>query len=405
MKVLIVGTSFSFPYGQGAASRVFMYAKALQHAGADVRVVSLLHPQGDPGAAAEPVAGVHDGIPYEYAWGTRERHPSYLGRKLLAARAARHTLDLISTASRETRGRCVVLIYAGAAEWIVALTAMARMGGAVAVLDLCEYPSAIHLRSVKAFVLREARRTVAFSALDGIIPISTYLDQYVATTPRPPARLLVPVMVDTDLFRPASPGSRPDVRRVVYCGALGRLEEVSRAVKSFADVADDIDDAELVLIGDGPRDRVAQARALVRDLGLEERVRFAGDVKREELPRLFATAEVFVLPRPAGVSSIAGLPNKLGEYLAAGRPVIVNANGDVPRYLDDGVHAYVVDPNDEAAFATRLRCVLEHRGEAAAVGLRGREVAVTEFDYRRHGERLVEFLSYLIARRAERSGR
>jgi glycosyltransferase involved in cell wall biosynthesis len=213
------------------------------------------------------------------------------------------------------------------------------------------------------------------------------------------------VMVDTDLFCPSSPGPRPEVRRVVYCGALGRFEEVARAVKSFADVADDVEDAELVLIGDGPLDRVAQARALVRDLGLEKRVRFSGDVRREELPGLFATAEVFVLPRPAGVSAIAGLPNKLGEYLAAGRPVIVNANGDVPRYLDDGVSAYVVDPGDEAAFAARLRCVLEHREEAAAVGARGREVAVAEFDYRRHGERLVEFFSSLIARRAERTGR
>ena len=130
---------------------------------------------------------------------------------------------------------------------------------------------------------------------------------------------------------------------------------------------------------------------------------FAGDVKREELPALFATAEVFVLPRPPGVFSIAGLPNKLGEYLASGRPVVVNANGDIPRYLQDGVSAYLVDPADEAAFTARLRYVLEHRDEAAAVGARGREVAVREFDYRRHGARLVGVL--LVAARRARGAR
>ena len=179
-------------------------------------------------------------------------------------------------------------------------------------------------------MLREVRRVLAYSALDGIIPISSYLDQYAATSPRPPARLLVPVMVDTDLFRAALPEPVQDLRRVVYCGALGRYEEVERAVRSFAQVAADLHDVELVLVGYGPPVREAQAKALVRELGLEKRVAFAGDVRREELPALFATAEVFVLPRPAAVFSIAGLPNKLGEYLASGRPVIVNANGDIP---------------------------------------------------------------------------
>ena len=399
LKVIIVGSGFSFPYGQGAASRVYMYAKALRHAGAQPLVVSLLSPQRGEGLDGAPVRGVYDGIPYEYACGTRVRPESFVARRTLQPRAAARTVRLIDQAVRESDGRCVVLIYSGAAEWIVALTAMARRYGAVPVLDLCEYPVVWHLRSYRALLLREARRTLAYAALDGIIPISTYLDQYVAASPRPPARLLVPVMVDTDLFRPSEPEDESDVRRVMYCGALGRYAEVERTVTSFSQVARELPGAELVLVGDGPPKPVAQARALVRGLGLEERVTFAGDVAREGLPALYATADVFVLPRPAGVFSFAGLPNKLGEYLASGRPVVVTANGDIPRYLQDGVSAYLVDPSEEAMFTARMRHVLEHPVEAAAVGARGREVAVHQFDYRRHAERLLEFLSDLVTRR------
>jgi len=401
-RVLIVGSSFGFPYGQGAASRAYMYAKALQHAGAEVRVVSLVKPSLGDDEEGEAVSGVYEGIPHEYACGTRLRPSSFLGRRLLGVRLVLRTYRLIASSSREARGRCVVLIYSGAAEWIAALTVMARMSSAVAVLDLCEYPLVKHTHSFKGLVLRETRRAILYPALDGIITISTYLDQYVAAGRRPPARLLVPVMVDSDAFDASPSASRTSGRHVVYCGALGRSDEVTRAVRSFAEIAEDFPEADLILIGYGPPAREAQIKALVRELGLEKRVRFTGDVRREELPRLFAAAEVFVLPRPAGVFSIAGLPNKLGEYLAAARPVVVNANGDIPRYLEHDVSAYLVDPHDEELFTFRLRYALEHRDEAAAVGARGRAVAVREFDYRRHGARLVDFFSSLLARRTNR---
>ena len=81
---------------------------------------------------------------------------------------------------------------------------------------------------------------------------------------------------------------------------------------------------------------------------------------------------------------------------------MVNANCDIPRYLEDDVSAYLVDPHDEELFTFRLRYALEHRDEAAAVGAWGRAVAVREFDYRRHGSRLVDFFSSLLARRTNR---
>ena len=63
---------------------------------------------------------------------------------------------------------------------------------------------------------------------------------------------------------------------------------------------------------------------------------------REELFERLRTARVLALPRPAGSFSQAGLPTKVAEYLASGRPVVVTAVGDLPLYLRDGVDAYLV---------------------------------------------------------------
>ena len=408
LRVLIVGTSFGFPYGQGATARVYMYAKALRSAGAEVRVASLLLPQTE-GPNAESPFGTFDGIPYEYPCGAAGRPGSFLARRLLKARRLLRLYYLIHVMASGAPGRSAVLIYAGSWTWVATLMLMAHRAGAAALLDLCELPRPRGRRGLRSALYRVGQWVFPYLPLDGIIPISTYLEGYVAAGPRPTATLLVPVMVDVDAFdpssgRPASVEHATERRRIVYCGALGKYEEVQRAVKAFVSAAADVPGAELLLVGYGPPERVALSEGLVRDLGVEDRVHFIGDVPRDELPQLYADAEVFVLPRPPSVIAAAGLPNKLGEYLAAGRPVVVGANGDIPLYLEDGVDAYVVDPSDEAAFAARLRHVLDHRDEAAAVGARGREAAVGEFDYRVHGPRLAEFVAGLAARRGKKAG-
>jgi glycosyltransferase involved in cell wall biosynthesis len=138
---------------------------------------------------------------------------------------------------------------------------------------------------------------------------------------------------------------------------------------------------------------------------LAERVDFTGQVVREDLVGLLSSARVLVLPRPAGAFSQAGLPTKVGEYLASARPVVVTANGDIGLYLRDGVDAYLVPPDDLAAFGERLRYVLGHPDEATEVGRRGRQAAQMHFDPVVHGRRILEYVRELQESKALRHAR
>jgi glycosyltransferase involved in cell wall biosynthesis len=217
--------------------------------------------------------------------------------------------------------------------------------------------------------------------------------------------LRVPVMVDSALVPQGAGGAGHDApRRVLYCGSLRHIDEVERAIRAFATATTTFPGVRLVIVGGGPARLKERADSLVRLLELKDRVEFVDRIERDDLAALMHAAEVLVLPRAAGLFSQAGLPNKLGEYLVSGRPVIVTANGDVPLYVDDGVSSYLVEPGDDAMFAARLRQVLEHPDEAAAVGVRGREVAMREFDYGFHGARLHSFFSSLSPSRRARAG-
>ncbi len=140
---------------------------------------------------------------------------------------------------------------------------------------------------------------------------------------------------------------------------------------------------------------VEELQNIVKHLGLTGRVTFVGAVARSDIPHRLNAGDIMALPRASGTFSTAGFPTKLGEYLASGKPVVVTATGDIPVYLKDGVSAYLVPPDDSNAFAERLRYVISHPLESAEVGLRGRDVALCEFDSGRQTKRILSFIGDL----------
>lgn len=102
-------------------------------------------------------------------------------------------------------------------------------------------------------------------------------------------------------------------------GHVGRFDEQKNhpfLIQIFAEIARQRPEARLLLVGIG--DREAEIKALVAQLGLADRVAFAGT--RPDVPRLMLGAmEVFALP-----SLFEGLPLVLVEAQAAGLPCYVS---------------------------------------------------------------------------------
>ena len=104
---------------------------------------------------------------------------------------------------------------------------------------------------------------------------------------------------------------------------------------------------------------------------------------------------ILALARPASLQAEAGVPSKVGEYLASGIPTVITRTGELGSYLQDGVSVFFARAGDCKDFSARLRHVLDHPAEGRLVGLEGRAVARRNFDYRAHMERLAEFIGQL----------
>ena len=119
----------------------------------------------------------------------------------------------------------------------------------------------------------------------------------------------------------------------------------------------------------------------MREPGLAARVDLVGYLSRAELLALYERAHALLIPLFDDQRSRARFPTKIGEYLAAARPVVTNSVGEIPRYFTDGVDAIVCPPGDPVAFGRAIADLLSDPARAALIGRRGRRVAETRFHY------------------------
>jgi len=403
LRVLLVGDAFSFPNGQGATARVEAVARGLASAGCRVRIV-VTRPSESPSSQPlnRDVCGTIGGIPFEYTSGSTMLSPSFWGRR------AAEAMGLMRAALIAAQGCDAVVVHTMGSLFVpLVVGSAAKMRGAVVVKAASELPF-VHSRGASwRSVFQWWHVRITQRRYDGVIVISAYLDDYFRRVSRArTASLLVPILVDVGDFEAASSATSPERNMILYAGNLDQVGEVETLLRVFARVAMRPDGARLTILGDsycrGRRERLERMADI---MGIGGTVEFAGLISRRDLPQRLSRASALVLPRASGKFSTAGLPTKLAEYLATGRPVVVTGVGDIPRYLHDGHDAYLVPPDDEEAFCSRLEHVLDCPDEAATVGLRGRELARREFDYRTHGRRIARFLIKLKSERGSHSAR
>lgn len=138
--------------------------------------------------------------------------------------------------------------------------------------------------------------------------------------------------------------------------------------------------AQLVIVGEG-HERPALEAAIAR-LGLAGRVRLAGRVSDEDLQRLYASCQVFVLP---GIVDEAGDTEMLGmvllEAMRYAKPVVCTRVGGTSDIIRDGRNGILVEEKDPAALAGAIARLLDDVGLAAQLGQAGYETARDEFGW------------------------
>jgi glycosyltransferase involved in cell wall biosynthesis len=132
-------------------------------------------------------------------------------------------------------------------------------------------------------------------------------------------------------------------------------------------------DVVLACAGTGPLE--AETKLLAEKLGVMQQMRFLG--YRRDIPALIRSARAVLLP-----SEREGLPRSLMEALALEVPCLGTQIRGITDLLQDGT-GLLFPVGDAQACAEKMAWVLDHPDEARAMGVKGRERMVAEYDVRR----------------------
>jgi glycosyltransferase involved in cell wall biosynthesis len=183
--------------------------------------------------------------------------------------------------------------------------------------------------------------------------------------------------------QPRPPLSSPPT--VVFAGRLVREKGVDVLLRAFASVSQEIEDARLILAGDGCQAKYLEG--LIGDLGISNRVTMTGYIPRSVLEGLFDAAWVQAVP--SRCSEAFGLV--AAEAMMRGTAVIASdAGGLVEIVGEDGQRGLLVPPGDEEALADALFSLLRNRQLAEKMGRAGREFALVHFNQESYIDNIIQ---------------
>ncbi len=139
---------------------------------------------------------------------------------------------------------------------------------------------------------------------------------------------------------------------------------------SFVALARRIPNVHLVMVGIA----LPEFDAIVRRAGLTDRMIHHGVVPHAQLSSHLACADVMLLPYLDRPINRGRYPNKIGDYMAAGRPTVANATGDLGRLIEESGAGVLAGERPED-FAEAAASLLRDPERAAEMGKRARTAA------------------------------
>jgi glycosyltransferase involved in cell wall biosynthesis len=400
MRALLIHQAFAST-GSAGGTRHFEFASRLAARGHSFTVVT---------SGRDPMTGEKariDGLPEGLRLRTSYMYPA-LHRSFLWRMVSYLSFMVSSVLSALFAGKVDVVIgtsppiFQALSAWMV--SALRRRPFLLEIRDLWpEFAVDMGLlRNPVLIALSRRLERFLYARSDHILVNSPAFVDYLRTRGIPEKKVdLIPNGVDPEMFAPKSDGNglREGLRIegkfvVTYTGALGLANDIPTILRA-ADRLQGESRIHFLLVGDGMmRPRL---ESMSRGLGLKN-VTFLGSRSKAEIPEILAASD-------AGVATLQDIPmfrttypNKVFDYMAAGRPTVLCIDGVIRQVVETGNAGVFVRPGDDRALARTVLSLSREPEKARAMGESGRAFVENHFHRSAHAAQFEDLLLRIVRR-------
>jgi glycosyltransferase involved in cell wall biosynthesis len=163
---------------------------------------------------------------------------------------------------------------------------------------------------------------------------------------------------------------------VTYAGALGMANDIDTLLHAAEHIRD-IDNIQFLLVGGGKE--MERLQNVSRELQLAN-VTFAGPQPKSAIPGFLAASDVCVAILKDIQMFRTTYPNKVFDYMAAGRPTVLAIDGVIRDVVEASGGGRFVRPGDAAAIADAVRALYADRERVTRMGAAARDYVVKHFN-------------------------
>jgi glycosyltransferase involved in cell wall biosynthesis len=268
------------------------------------------------------------------------------------------------------------------ADWSVLIAKLMKKRAVITIHNDMDKPNFLGKLITKLYLFTVFKLTLTF--VDKIIIVNPDWENSFSSTKKLLTSYkkkisVIPNGIDLSLFKKSD---RSGVKKnsLLFISVLDKhhkFKGIDYLLDSLKMIKKDFPDIELIIVGEGELKKYYQQK--VKMLGLNDNVRFVGEIKQEGLVSYYNAASIFILPS----TEIEGFGIVLLEAMACNVPVIATTiagtSSDIKKY-NTGL---VVEPKNAEELAKAITTIISNPTLAKTMGSNGRTLVEEKYDWRK----------------------
>jgi glycosyltransferase involved in cell wall biosynthesis len=129
-------------------------------------------------------------------------------------------------------------------------------------------------------------------------------------------------------------------------------------------------------------------------------VSFAGSFPKSQMADVLAAADACVAILRNIKMFTTTYPNKVFDYMAAGRPTILAIDGVIREVVEAARGGIFVEPGNPRSLASAITCIADNPGGAREMGVNARAYVIRHFNREEHGRQFLDLIACAASRKA-----